>query len=154
MSIHIHRVESASEFAQLQRVLLEYEHSLESDLRHGPEPTVASVQAAYGDPNAAFLATVDGEPAASVVVTRHDAWSAVLQRLYVKPSHRGRGLARALVGAVVEFARERGYRRVVLDTAPDRLPETYRLYVALGFETCEPYGVVSYEDAVFMELRL
>ncbi len=154
MSVTITRVESDADFERFLDVLLEYERSLEPDLRHGTEPTLASIRAAYADPNAALLARIDGDAAASVVLTRHDASTAVLQRLYVKPSFRNRGLARTMVQAVVDFAREHGYRRVVLDTDPSRLAGAYKLYVSFGFTPCEPYDAVDYRNAAFLEFVL
>ena len=51
----------------------------------------------------------------------------------VDPAHRGRGLARAIVLAMLGLARERGYRYAFLRTEPFRVP-AIKLYLDIGFE--------------------
>jgi mycothiol synthase len=51
----------------------------------------------------------------------------------VDPAHRGRGLARAIVLAMLGLMRERGYAYAFLNTEDFRLPAV-RLYLDLGFE--------------------
>ncbi|MBV8196853.1 MAG: GNAT family N-acetyltransferase, partial [Candidatus Eremiobacteraeota bacterium] len=71
-----------------------------------------------------------------------------------KPESRGVGAARLLTTAAIEFARQRGRRRVVLDTHKEQLPAAYALYRSLGFADCSPYESVSYACPTFMELIL
>lgn len=141
-------------FQQLLELLIEYERSLAEQLRHGSEPNISGIQSAYSQPNAAFIALVNGAAAGCIVVTRLDGRTSVVQRLYVRPPHRKHGLARALVTAAVDFCGGRGDARVVLDTERDRLPAAYELYASMGFTICEPYGAVTYDNPTFMELRL
>jgi putative acetyltransferase len=152
--VDVLRAESAEELQQLVGLLTEYERSLEPDLRHGSEPDLEEVRTAYAEPNAAFIAVTENAAAGCVAVRRRDAETAVLQRMYVRPAYRNLGMARALVSAVIEFARERDYHRVVLDTHRDRLPAAYKLYLAMGFTESHAYDSVDYECPTFMELRL
>jgi GNAT superfamily N-acetyltransferase len=154
MSHAIARVTSAAEFQLLFEVLLEYERSLAEDLRHGAEPTLTSVREKYQEPNAAFLAPLDGDVAGCVAAIPLDSSTVVLHHLYVKPAYRKHGLARALVEAVIHFARDRGFARVVLDTDRERLPAAYNLYVSLGFTSCDAYATVDYRHPTFLELVL
>jgi putative acetyltransferase len=147
-------VREASAFGRLLELLVEYERSLPEQLRHGPEPDIQSVCLAYGEPNAAFVASVDGMATGCIAVTRRDECAAVVQRLYVRSEYRGHGLAHTLVAAAIDFCRKGDYQRVVLDTDCKRLPAAYGLYVSLGFTTCEPVYPVAYDSATFMELRL
>jgi putative acetyltransferase len=69
---------------------------------------------------------------------------------------RRRGAGRAVLGRIVEVARQRGYRTLSLETGshPAFLP-AQRLYQAFGFTYCGPFG--SYREnanSVFMSLRL
>ena len=138
---------------RLLELLIEYERSLPQRLRHGSEPDLQSVRRTYADPNAAFIASVDGIAAGCIVVTRLDERTAVVQRLYVRPEYRRHGAARLLVLEALDFARSRKDRRVVLDTDRDALPAACRLYASLGFTSCEPQYPVAYDNATFMELR-
>lgn len=79
--------------------------------------------------------------------------TAQLRRVYVRPEHRRRGLARRMVGELLEFARkDGGYRAVYLHTYPDS-PGASELWRALGKAVCDERdevpgggnGVVHYE---------
>src|ERR1700737_4837180 len=154
MGTAILRTQTAAQFESLHELLIEYERSLPSDLRHGPEPDLQSLPQAYDGSNAAFLALIDGTAVGCIAVTGLDTSTAVMKRLYVKPAYRQFGLARALVAALIAFAREHRYVRVVLDTDRERLNAAYRLYASLGFSDCEPYADVDYANPTYMELRL
>ena len=133
---------------QLDALLTEYEQSLPPDLRHIDVPVVD------GDANVALLADAGGAASGCVFVNRLDNESAVIQRLYVRPAARGHGLARALMQHAANDARERGYRRLVLDTDKDQLHAAYQLYLSLGFKPCAPFGPVTYDNPTYMELPL
>ncbi|HVN69944.1 MAG TPA: GNAT family N-acetyltransferase [Candidatus Binatia bacterium] len=154
MAVEVRRVEDAPEFAELRELLAAYEADLPPELRHGAVPELDAIAQVYAGENAAFVARRDGVPIGCVAAGRFDASSAVLMRLFVLPSARGIGAARALVNAAISFARGRGDRRIVLDTHKGQLVAAYRLYRSLGFEECEPIAPVSYECPTFMELRI
>ena len=61
-----------------------------------------------------------------------------MKRLYVRPSARGLGVAPALVDRVLEEARQRTYRTIVLDTLT-MMTGAQRLYERLGFRDIPPY---------------
>jgi len=152
--VAIRRVEGAAAFRRLARLLAEYETDLPRELRHGSVPDSEELERAYHGENAAFLAVNNGEPVGCVAVTRRDDRTAVLLRLFVTPKYRGVGVARALVTAVIRYARERGYERILLDTHKDQLAAAYRLYRSLGFVERPPFGAVDYACPTYMELIL
>lgn len=154
MSVTIARVASDDEYEAFAGALVEYERSLDAELRHGIELTVDGVRAAFGPPNAAFLAREDSDVAGCVAAVLLDAATIVLQRLYAKPAFRNRGVGRALVEAVCSYARNAGFERVVLDTDAARLQAAVRLYESLGFTPCEPYASVDYRHPTFMERKV
>lgn len=72
-----------------------------------------------GDDTASFLAEVDGKPAGRVSgipsgPDERDPEAAMMVGMWVDPAARGRGVAGALTDALVEWARDAGYRRLVL----------------------------------------
>lgn len=154
MSVTIARVASSEQYEEFAAALVEYERSLDADLRHGIELTAGGARAAFGPPNAAFLAFVESAVAGCVAAVRLDEKTVVLQRLYAKPTFRNQGVGRALVEAVVSYARTNGFERVVLDTDATRLQAAVRLYESLGFTPCEPYASVDYRHPTFMERKV
>ena len=154
MNPRIRRVVTDQEFDAFHQLFVAYELDLPPQLRHGTVPGVAALRTAYSGENAAFVAWVDGSASGCVAVMRLDAERALLQRLFVQPDFRGRGLARALVLAALERAGDCGYGRVVLDTNKEQLSAAYALYRSVGFTECEPFATVTYECPTFMALAL
>jgi GNAT superfamily N-acetyltransferase len=62
-----------------------------------------------------------------------------IKRMYVVPGARGRGVARALLRALEDAARELGYVAVRLDTGP-RQPHAQALYLACGYRPIADYN--------------
>jgi GNAT superfamily N-acetyltransferase len=154
-SARIRLVGSARDFRAFRDLVVEYENALPAELRHAAlQRELENLRRNYGPPNALFVATVADAPAGCVALIPLDASTGVIQRLYVKPSYRKLGVARALLAGLIDVARRRGHSRVVLDTDRERLRAAYTLYLALGFERCDPYGEVEYASPTFMQLRL
>ena len=66
------------------------------------------------------------------------ALDANLAALFASEAARGHGAGRGIIKAVMERAREDGYREIKLDTMI-RLTEAIGLYRKLGFEPCAPF---------------
>ena len=83
---------------------------------------------------ATFLAVADGRDGgiATGAPFEGQEGAAGLFSMWTAPEFRGRGIGRALVEAVVSWARGAGYRRVLLDVADGNLP-AIRLYARCGF---------------------
>ncbi|WP_424935227.1 MULTISPECIES: GNAT family N-acetyltransferase [Bacteria] len=79
-----------------------------------------------------------------------------LKSMRTAPSHRGRGIGAAMLGALLDDARSRGVGRVSLETgAADFFWPAHRLYAKAGFEECEPFGAyVDDPHSLFLSLRL
>lgn len=73
--------------------------------------------------------------------------TAELKRMYVSPTARGRGVARAVLAAVERSAREYGRRRLILECG-DRQPEAIGLYRSAGYEQIENFGFYRNEPGV------
>ena len=77
-----------------------------------------------------------------------------MKRLWVEPGFGGSGLGRRLAEEIVAAAREIGYRRMRLDTIPDRMPAAQHLYRSLGFREIPAYYHNPLSGVVMLELDL
>ncbi|MCK9687781.1 bifunctional helix-turn-helix transcriptional regulator/GNAT family N-acetyltransferase [Scleromatobacter humisilvae] len=125
------------------------------------EALVARIVADYLDKHqpgreSAWVAEVDGQRAGCVFCVRKDDETAQLRILLVEAWARGHGLGARLVDECIRFARDSGYRKLVLWTN-DVLVAARRIYQAAGFELVREESHHSFgKDLVgqFWELRL
>ena len=100
-----------------------------------------------------FLVAVrDSDPIACAGLQRLDDTTGEVRRVFVREAARGGGVARILLTALLEAARDLGYERVRLDTG-DRLPEARSLFRTFGFRDIDDYNGNPYA-AHWMELPL
>src|SRR5262249_61199003 len=76
---------------------------------------------------------VNGDRRGGVGVRWVDGQRGEGKRLYVRPSARGRGIARRLVHELFAASRELGLRSMYIETSPTLLPGAYEMLVRLGF---------------------
>lgn len=79
-----------------------------------------------------WIAELDGTRVGCVFVVRKSAEVAQLRMLLLLPQARGAGVGAQLVDAAIAFARDKGYRRMVLWTQSN-LAAARRIYAARGF---------------------
>ncbi len=83
-----------------------------------------------------LLAEVDGEPAGLAWgrIEIEDPSIANLYQLWIAPSHRGLGIAKILLEAIIMWAKKKGAYYLDLDVTLRDSP-AMRLYIRAGFET-------------------
>ena len=91
-------------------------------------------------PGGAYLVGYDGaEAVAGGGLRRLDDEVAEIKRMFVRPAARSRGVARALLEALEQTARDLGYERVRLDTGPKQV-HGLALYRSAGYMDVPPYN--------------
>ncbi len=78
-----------------------------------------------------------------------------LRRMYVDKMHRGTGVADKLVTALLEFAREKGYREMYLTTIED-LIAAQKFYERVGFQRIDalPEDIPANGDTLFYKMDI
>ena len=101
-----------------------------------------------------FIAREDGRAVGCGALKRHEGGVGEVKRMFTRPSHRGRKIGAEIVRHVEALAREKGLKRLVLETG-DRHPAAWTVYERAGFTRCGP--VLDYPDSkwsVFYEKSL
>jgi len=118
---------------------------------------LTNLSAHYGPPGGCVLLALEGEaPVGAVCLRRMDDVACEMKRLFVPEEHRGKGVAKALVNALLDAARSCGYTVMRLDTGSFMI-EPLTLYERFGFVRRAPYYPVDpllAEGFVFMERTL
>ena len=112
----------------------------------------AEIRARYGGkeepgtpPSAADVSVVlvardeDGSPLGCGALRELGDGAAEVKRMFVVPAARGRGLSKAVLAALEDAARERGWTTLRLETGP-RQPEAVALYTGAGYDPVEAFG--------------
>jgi GNAT superfamily N-acetyltransferase len=148
-------VASGAQVEEVRRLLGEYAESVSVDLAfQGFAEEVAALPGDYVAPHGILLlGLVESRPAGCVAVRRWQAGTCEMKRLYVRPEFQAHGCGSFLARRAIQWARDNGYGRMVLDTLPS-MGAAQRLYERLGFRDIPPYRPNPVPGARFMELVL
>jgi carbonic anhydrase len=148
-------VASAADVPELQVLFREYADWVGVDLSfQGFDAELEQLPGDYVAPGGVlFVARVGGRLAGCIAAHRWHAETCEMKRLFVREAFRGSGCGRALVERVIGWARDAGYRRMLLDTLPV-MDQAQRLYTQLGFEEIPPYRPNPVPGARFLALVL
>jgi GNAT superfamily N-acetyltransferase len=172
----LHQVEGVEQRQQAGALIREYLEWLNErvqcdyGIKFDVETMVASDVSApdkFHPPDGRFyLAQYGGESVGVGCLKKLENGVGEIQRMYVLPSFRGKGIGRALVNCLVDDARAIGYRRLKLESL-EFLEAAHALYRSIGFYEINPYAnnsMKSYQDTenletyysitVFMEMTL
>ena len=115
--------------AQRAELTIRYETP---DSEPGPAPTAADITL--------FLVAFDGETAIGCGGLRQiDEHHGEIKRMYVLPERRGSGISTAVLRALEDAARQRGWERLVLETG-ERQPDAIRFYEREGYTRIPNFG--------------
>jgi ribosomal protein S18 acetylase RimI-like enzyme len=97
------------------------------------ETDLKDVEASYAPPDSRFLiAKILDKVVGTAGLLRVSDTDCELRHLHVLSGFRRRGIASALVGDLLNFVRERGYKRILLELRPE-MKDTVQRYSRYGF---------------------
>jgi len=155
MPFRISEARWPDDLAIVEALFREYVASLAEDISFqnvGDE--LASLPGKYARPTGVVLIARGGDqPAGAVEYRMVEPGVAEMKRLYVRPAFRGSGLGRELANELIEDARAKGYRTVLLDTLAS-MSAARALYRDLGFAPVAPYYDNPLPGVMYMVLEL
>ncbi len=131
----------AGALRDVRQLFEEYQSLIQADICFaGFTAELDGLPGAYASPHGTLLLAMHDEHAVGCVALRKfDESRGEMKRLFVRPTARGLGIGRALLGRVLDDARAIGYREVILDTLPT-MTEAQQMYRAVGFVDIAPYA--------------
>lgn len=154
--INIEQAETAEQIEEIRRLFREYETWLGLDLCfQGFEAELAGLPGKYAPPSGRlFLASIDGKTAGCIALRELEDGICEMKRLFVREDFRGSGLGNKLVEKLIDEARSEDYKKMRLDTLPDKMAKAAALYESHGFRRIPAYYHNPYGETFFMELNL
>lgn len=128
------------------------EYGLQPDL-DGTDADLNDLEANYLDRGGVFevVENGDGQLLGSIGLYPLDHETIELRKMYFDPALRGRGLGRKLLDRMITIAKEKGYRRVFLETA-SKLKQAVHLYESGGFRPVHDTHTPRCDQAYVLDL--
>jgi ribosomal protein S18 acetylase RimI-like enzyme len=154
--IEITQAESPEQIEEIRKLFREYENWLGIDLCFQDfEKELADLPGKYAKPDGRlFLISEKNQSAGCIALRKIDVDVCEMKRLFVRGDFRALGLGKMLIEKLLEEARSAGYKKMRLDTLPDKMPLAVKLYKSYGFCEIAPYYHNPYGETLFMELDL
>lgn len=153
--IDIKPCENDSDFLCAEHVVKDYIHWLNIDLSFQDiDKELSDLPSMYGPPNGLFLLAWHGKEIAGGVGLRMiEPPVCEMKRLYVYDRFKNMGFGRSLCAALIQEARNQGYKKMRLDTL-GHMTSAMGLYLTLGFKEIESYRFNPDPTTKCMELSL
>ncbi len=90
--------------------------------------------------NEAIVVYRGNHPIGGGSIRPYDENTVELKRVFVIPTEQGKGIGTELVSKLIEWAKELGYKKMILETG-EFLAESCHVYSKLGFKKISNYGV-------------
>ena len=89
--------------------------------------------------NEAIVVYRGNNPIGGGSIRPYDENTVELKRVFVIPTEQGKGIGTELVSKLIEWAKELGYKKMILETG-ELLAESCHVYSKLGFKQIPNYG--------------
>jgi len=150
------QAETPAQIEDIRRLFREYEAWLDVDLCFQSfEEELKNLPGKYASPTGRlFLAFADEKIAGCIALRKIDDETCEMKRLFVREDFRGSGVGKKLIEKLIAEAQEIGYKQLLLDTLPDKMPKAVALYRIYGFRKIAPYYDNPHKETLFMKKSL
>lgn len=115
----------------------------------------ATFSTVFNKPEGALLLAMHGVNYVGLLgIKKFDENCCELKRMWIRPEHRNKGIARILLKKSLEVAKELGYTLIRLDTSTTLMASAIRMYLEVGFYEIEPYRFNPHQDVKFYEYQI
>jgi putative acetyltransferase len=145
------------DFRKARNLFIEYANSLNFDLHfQNFETELKEIDIQYNKPSGGLILIIEslsGEEVGCAGIRRSEDKIAELKRMFIKESHRNKGLGKELIRKAIELAKDLGYEKIRLDTL-DTMKPAMAVYEKFGFQQTGAYRYNPFENVRFYELTL
>ena len=126
-----------------------YEYGLSPDEK-GKDKDLDDIKKSYLDPNGFFgvVAGSDATPVGTYGIYPMKDGTCELRKMYLNKEMRGQGLGKMMLEHALEMARQKGFKRIILETISP-LKEAISLYRKYGFTEIPPVEISDRVDKSF-----
>jgi ribosomal protein S18 acetylase RimI-like enzyme len=150
-------IDDDESFEQAKNLIIEYADSLKIDLRFQDfKNELKEINIQYNKPYGALIIIIDndsGEAVGCIGIRKFENKIAEFKRMYVKDSHRNKGVGKELIHQAIKLSIDLGYEIVRLDTL-DTMKPAIALYKKYGFYEIEAYRYNPNKNVKYFELKL
>ena len=150
-------IEEDDDFRKARKLFIEYSKSLDFDLHfQNFEQELKEIDIQYNKPHGGLILILDclaGEEVGCVGIRKFEDKIAELKRMFIKESHRNKGLGKKLIEMAIELSRSLGYEKIRLDTLDTMIPANV-IYEKFGFKETGAYRYNPFRNVKYFELDL
>ena len=153
--LKIFKARTKDHYEQMRELVVQYAAALGFNLEFQDfDREMSDLPGAYASPGGCMLLAKMNEKFVGCVALRDlGDGTCEMKRLFVMPKYRGIKVGGRLAEAVIDRARQLGYKRMRLDTVAS-MEAANRLYASLGFYQIDAYCHNPLEQAMYYELEL
>lgn len=154
--LEIIQAATSEQIDEARSLFREYEAWLGLDLCfQGFEAELDGLPGKYALPDGRLLLAFPEKKLAGCIALRKlDEGICEMKRLFVRDEFRGHKIGVQLIERLIADARDIGYKKMRLDTYPQKMGKAVSLYESHGFRSIESYYDNPYEGVLFMEKKL
>lgn len=119
-------------------LMISREFNISLDVNASLEQDIATIQRFYPPSGRLLLAEYEGKITGCAGLKKIGENVGEVKRMYVRPEDRTKGIGRSLLQAIINEARQIGYSKIQLDSAPFA-KSAQALYYSTGFQNIQPY---------------